>query len=160
MPDTEGDIQRFKGDIPALAKLLNMRVGDVIRHTALAVVAKIIPAHPVDTGYSRANWRVSADAPDPTVSVPPSYLAKRGGGLPGTAAKGWYPQRLPSGADINGENVTSAFVTNSVHYVRWLENGTTRTAPLNFIRNAAMEVAASMNEFVRKAKENNPPPHT
>jgi HK97 gp10 family phage protein len=149
--DMNADVQKFKADIPAIAKILNMKVSSVVKQVALACVAEIIPNHPVDTGYSRANWRIGSNEPNTQVSVPPTYLAKRSGGLPGTSKKGWYPMQQPSAATIK-EGVTNVFVTNSVHYVRWLEHGTSRMPPLNFIANAAQRVAARMEEFVRKAK--------
>jgi hypothetical protein len=146
MADTEGDIRRFAGDIPKMAELLNKRISDVVKHTALAVVAKIIPAHPVDTGYSRANWRIAADTPDVTVSTPPDK----------GAGKGSYPDRTPSGNDVK-EGATTVFVTNSVHYVRWLEEGTSYHGGLHFIKRAAQEVGTEMNDFIAKSKAENPP---
>jgi hypothetical protein len=138
------DSLKFKTDIPRIAQLLNRRVSDVVRYTALNFVREVIPAHPVDTGYSRANWRMAEDHIDRTVSAPPSRKTKSK-----------YPMRSPQGGDVS-LNADHVFVTNSVHYVRWLEAGHSKRAPANFILMAAQRAVAKINAMVVKAKKDNP----
>jgi HK97 gp10 family phage protein len=147
-PDMNGDVQKFKADIPKIAEVLNKKVSDVVKWAALACVAEIIPHHPVDTGYSRANWRIGMDEPNTEVSAPPAKVTRSKKGK----VTNKVPMRKPTASDIK-KGALTVLVTNSVHYVRWLENGTNRTPPLNFVKDAAQRVAARMNEFVRKAKQ-------
>jgi hypothetical protein len=153
----QNDIAKFKADLEGMAKLVNLRMSSVLRYTAFQFLREVIPAHPVDTGYSRANWRMADDKPDTTTSVPPSYLKQRGGSrYKGAKSKGWYPQREPTGGDIKKDG-TDIFVTNSVHYVRWLEEGHSKRAPAHFILMAAQRAGNKINDSVKKARQENPP---
>lgn len=129
------------------------RIGRVMRAGALDAVRQLLLQHPVDTGYSRANWRVALNEIDTTVSVPPDYLKQRGGAWwKGTTTKGWYPQQVPSvPADVKADE--TIYITNSVGYVRYLEEGSSKQAPAHFIKGIAQSIGERMGRFVREAQQ-------
>lgn len=128
------------------------RISRVMRAAAFDATRQLLMQNPVDTGYSRANWRIALNDPDITVSVPPDYLQRRGGAWwRGIKTKGWYPQQTPTvPPDVKIDDVI--YVTNSVGYVRYLEEGSSKQAPAHFIKGIAQAVSARMGRYIREAQ--------
>jgi HK97 gp10 family phage protein len=143
------DIHQLALDLPKLAEALKLQVAEAMRLTAMDFLQRVIPVTPVDTGYCRANWRVGIDSVNKTVSTPPSGAERRA-----NKGRAWYPMPATvkelSGASLYPRN--SIYVTNSVHYLQYLEEGSSAKAPAHFVRTAAKDTANHMNEFIAKAK--------
>ena len=140
------NIQEFVGDLNKISDITHRRVEDIKRYVALDLFNTIVlPPHPVRTGYARSNWNLAAGEPDTNVTDPPT----KDSGVIGTPT--------PNDNAIAGASIeVPLFVTNSVHYIQFLENGTSRMAPTHFIARAVQVVEAKFADYVRAAEAKNP----
>jgi hypothetical protein len=90
--------------------------------------AKITYRTPVDTGRAQSSWNLAQGAPDP--AIPPE--AKKGERIP--------TPPMPSVAAIDGTK--TVYVTSNLHYVPYLEDGTSKQAPVHMVQMAVAEVLA------------------
>lgn len=104
-------------------------------------------AHPVDTGFSRAGWIPSTQAPAPGPTTRPPVrtdaedAAKRLFAKHSDAAKALRDgYKLQSGA---------VYITNNVAYVIYLNQGTSAQAPAMFIERAVETAIAETRREVR-----------
>ena len=103
-----------------LTEGLEQLVSEVIEE----VGREVVPATPVDTGFARANWRPSLNAPAPT---PVSFLDPSGSATVDritTVAKRWRV----------GDQ---AFIVNRAPYIGKLNQGSSPQAPPGFVQAAA-----------------------
>lgn len=85
-----------------------------IRRTALAVDAQLVLTTPVDTGRARSNWV-------PSINTPQIKIVEPG-------------QRESIGEAIkNYELDQTIFITNSLPYIRSLNDGHSQQAPAGFV---------------------------
>lgn len=108
-----------------LTKGVERLIGEVIEE----IGRELVPATPVDTGFARANWRPSLNAP---ASTPVSFLD-------------------PTGAATVDRIVTvgrryqvgdTAFIVNRAPYIGKLNQGSSPQAAAGFVQAAASEGAA------------------
>jgi hypothetical protein len=138
---------QFEGDLKKFAEVLDVSVQKVMRYVTIELFGQITLRWPVDTGYSRANWRIGVGEVDPTVSAPPPE-ADRGQG------KQSYP--LPS-VDFTQlkhlDGKQPIFITNSVDYAIYLEEGHSQQAPSGVVRISLAQLEADIDNIIRRAKE-------
>jgi hypothetical protein len=151
------DIISFKADLNRFAESIDAKVQDAIRRIVIELFNRFTFENPVDTGYSQSNWRISINEPDTTVSNPPTSQERDAN----KGKKGWINNAL--GADLSEivglttigigrvESGDSVYVTNSVDYVRYLNEGTSKQAPSGWIQIAIAQVVAQVNESVQMA---------
>ena len=114
------------------AEKLNVNVSTVIRRCAAQLYSDIVTRWPVDTGYSRRNWQVSADPP-PTdvIGTPPRKVHGKTIGV----EEPLYP---PSGANTQiptmPPETMKIWLVNNVVYAEALENGHSKQAPYGCVR--------------------------
>ena len=134
------NIKAFNVQLKRLAELVPERALQIKRYIVLDLNAEIILGNPVNTGYSRANWRIANDAPDTAVTSKPAKGAVM------------TPQALNISA-VQGMTLQApTYITNSVGYVKFLEEGTSKMAPRHFIKRAIQIVAVRMREYIRRAE--------
>ncbi len=117
--DFEGLGRRLETVASQIAEGTEKLMSEIISEIGKAIVT----ATPVDTGFARANWRPSLNAP---ATSPVSFLDPTGTATISkinTIAKQW---RL-------GEQ---AFITNQAPYIGRLNQGSSPQAPADFVRTA------------------------
>lgn len=152
MPTTD-NIKEFTADLARVADIIHRNVVDIKRYAALRFYNVVtLPPHPVDTGYARANWRMGAGSPDTEVSTPPTAQERASH----KGAGGWVPLPLANDGAINDAAIeVPIFVTNSVSYIGFLEDGTSKMAPRHFIARAIQAVEADFQSYIDAAEAKN-----
>lgn len=128
--NNDANIRRFEFDLEEFAKELNIAVKTVVVKIALDLHSKVSFRTPVDTGRARASWDVKEGSPSEFVPPPGNY-----GG----------PKPVGAGG-LKGEEVI--FVTSAVHYVEFLENGSSKQAPAGMVDISIAEIEVELESIV------------
>jgi hypothetical protein len=130
----DANIRRFETDLAEAAKELNVAISTVVIKIALDLHAKLSRRTPVDTGRARASWDIKEGSPSPY--VPP---------------EGTYQGPKPQSADaLTGEDIV--FVTSAVEYMEFLNQGSSKQAPANFIEIAIAELEIELEAIVARIR--------
>ena len=114
----------FKKDFNDFTKRMVREGNKAIREEAKEWFAELVYLTPKDTGFAAYNWKVSVD-------VKPSTELVRN-----PRNKGPYPSSIPEG--IEGATIRSKiYMYNNVAYIKKLEDGWSKQAPKNFVKNSA-----------------------
>lgn len=134
------NIKAFQLDLQRLQNLVPERALLIKRYIVLDLNSEIILGNPVDTGYSRANWRIANGEPNTTVT--------------GQRVKGQVmsANALDLGAVQEITLQEPTFITNSVNYVKFLEEGTSKMAPRHFVKRAIQIVQVRMRQYLSRAE--------
>ena len=123
--------------------LLPKQVGLFHRKVHLEVLKRVVMKTPVDTGRARGGWQSSIGS----MASGSTYQGREESSDPKA------PKQMPSGpaaahAMQQGIRVTAglrsystSYITNNVHYVRYLENGTSRQAPQGMVGLTLSEIS-------------------
>lgn len=131
-----------EADITKFVKAMDRDIGLVLRLIALDVRNMIVQNHPVDTGYSRSQWRLSVGEPDLTVDDPPT---RRG-------TRSVVPAPRADLGALSGVNAQSEiFIANSVHYVQYLEEGSSAKAPNGMVAISLAAAKDKIDSYTREA---------
>ncbi len=106
-----------------------------VRVIALEVTAELQKSTPVDTGFARANWIPSVGAP---VASPDGSRAS----VSSVAQQVGIAQ-----VSVYKVGQGSVFITNNVHYVKYLNKGSSPQAPAEFVQAA---IARGFQQAVAK----------
>lgn len=125
-------------DLKTFSRRIRMRAGKISKNTdglvkkvILAVDQGVVIATPVDTGRARANWRPSIGAPiTQTLPQPPN----KGAGLRSALEAG----EEVAGRYKGGMNSPTVHITNSLPYIQYLNDGSSKQAPRNFVSTAIL----------------------
>lgn len=106
-------------------------VDKVVRNAAFKIDQAVVTATPVDTGRARSNWIASIGSPAGGTRGPFSPGSKLGRGESNNAQAAITAAK----AVISSRRFNqSVFITNNVHYIGDLNNGSSKQAPKNFVR--------------------------
>lgn len=129
----------FKADLAKLSKILDADIAKLLQFLAFDLWNKITQRNPVDTGYSRSQWHINLGSPDTSVGTKPGR---------GTT----IDLPLSDLARLSGVTKDSIiFVTNSVDYIQYLEEGSSQQAPSGMIRVSIAEVESDIDAYIAKA---------
>lgn len=135
------DLKTFSRRIRVRAGKISKNTDGLVKKVILAVDQAVVLATPVDTGRARANWRPSIGAPiTDTLPAPPNKQA----GLRSALDAGEQVARQYKG----GVNSPTVHITNSLPYIKYLNDGSSKQAPRNFV-NTAILLAVSA---IRRAR--------
>lgn len=117
-------VEKFNKEFNDFAKrLLPNEVLLVQKKLALEALRLLVLTTPVDTGRARGGWIVSINEPSDEVK---DRTDKSGSG---TISEG-------TSAILQMQKLFSTvFITNNVHYIVYLNQGTSKQAPGNFVEN-------------------------
>lgn len=129
------EIARFVRRMQFRAEQVDKNTRKVVRQAALAADSAVVQATPVDTGRARANWVVSVGRPvfQTTPDVDPSGSTAIAQGV--SAVRGY-------------RGVGSIFITNSLPYIGFLEEGSSKQAPGGMLKFGEQAATA----ILRRAK--------
>jgi hypothetical protein len=132
----------FSATVDAWCLKSQKRMLAIFRESAQRTVSIAQDRIPIDTGFARASVRASLD------SMPPID--------PGMSNKSHVSFAYNSG-DITltiagAELGVQLFIGWTANYVGFLENGSSKQAPSGFVKLAAMQWQATVNQVVQEAK--------
>lgn len=125
---------QFKRNFAALMKKAGRKAEMVVRASALSVGASLIQRTPVDTGRAKANWVPGIGAVNTKTTG--EINAEAAVGVINQALQTWKP----------GQTI---YITNSLPYIKRLEDGWSNQAPAGMVRLTIVE----WKDSVRRAAE-------
>jgi hypothetical protein len=136
----------FKVQCEEFAQKLQINLNTVIRRCAAQLYSDIVTRWPVDTGYSRRNWQVSADPPpSDVIGLPPKKVH-------GKAVGQLEPLYAPAGPATQipdmPKDAMRIWIVNNVEYAEALENGWSKQAPQGAVRIAIAQLEGEMNAIM------------
>lgn len=123
-----GDLNDFSKRIGKYAQAAQDNTSKVVRATALAVDAVVVPRTPVDSGRARSNWLVEIDRP--AEGVVESYGEN--------AAQASMNAAAGRVAQFDATRHTEVHITNNLPYINALNDGSSQQAPANFVEESIM----------------------
>jgi hypothetical protein len=140
----------FQVQCEQFAEKINVNLSTVVRRAAAQLYSDIVKRTPVDTGYCRHNWQVSADTP-PT-DVIGVYPKKEKGHHADTLEPLYSPEGASTPIPIT-KGVTHVWIVNNVVYAEALENGHSKQAPYGMVRIAVAQLEAEWAAIVAGMSE-------
>ena len=141
---TSQNLNQFAARMRLRALQVRDGVDKVVKKAALAVDQAVVLATPVDTGRARSNWIVTIGSPAGGTRQPFSPGTKLGLGESNNATAAIAEGK----AVINSRSFNQAiFISNNVHYIGALNNGSSRQAPNNFVNRAVNQGAAEIRQI-------------
>lgn len=153
------NVHLFEADLGAFAALLDLDPRIVLQRVVLDAHARITKRTPVDTGRARASWDVKQGSPSTFVpaerkkSVAGDSNTKLGNSsLTGVnlgegAKKGGRAKSIGGAvADIDGTKVV--FITSSLDYMQYLEEGSSKQAPVGMVAITLAEIEVEIDSIV------------
>lgn len=135
----------FQVQCEQFAQTINVNLSTVVRRAAAQLYSDIVKRTPVDTGYCRRNWQVSADPPPSDVV---GEYPKKIAGKHLNELEPLYSPEGPQTAVPLTKGVTHAWIVNNVIYAEALENGHSRQAPYGMVRIAVAQLQAEWAAIV------------
>jgi len=140
-------VPEFKRQMQFIAEQVDLTQLRVMRSVSTGVFRGVVNKTPVDTGRARGSWRIGIGAPDLSMLPPMPRLtgadrtrkALSGNRAMATAEALKQLDKLRSLS--KGDLV---FITNSVPYVRYLEEGHSRQAPRGIVSVTLAEVLTKL----------------
>lgn len=114
-----------------LSKEAAAKTNRFVRKVAIIVDQNVVLATPVDTGRARSNWIVSVSSPETNEIDPYQPGEQLGVGESGNAQSA-INQAL--GQIAVRKNNQDIFIQNNVEYVKYLNEGSSKQAPANFVQ--------------------------
>lgn len=133
------DLKTFSRRIRAKATKVSKNTDGLVKKVILAVDQAVVLATPVDTGRARANWRPSIGAMD-TATVPEP--SNPGAGLRQALADGEAIAAKYRG----GNRSPTVHITNSLPYIQYLNDGSSKQAPRNFVNTAILLAVSAIKQ--------------
>lgn len=120
-------------DIDKFAEAVELRTAVVTRRLTLELFNGLTEKTPVDTGRARANWQVDIGAP--------AFTEKR---IRGASTAPGRVLPFPAGMKSKIDGTETVWITNTLPYIRFLEEGSSLQAPNGML---ALTVAQVQGEI-------------
>lgn len=127
----------FAIDISQLVTRAKGRTDDVVQKITMELFRAVILRTPVDTGRARGNWECTVGRPGTKVD---QSAADRAGSGALSAASG-VVSKTPAGSIV--------YLSNNLPYIRRLEYGYSKQAPVGMVRVSAEFIAAHYAGSIR-----------
>jgi Bacteriophage HK97-gp10, putative tail-component len=136
----------FSVQCQQFAEKIEVNLSTVVRRAAAQLYSDIVQRTPVDTGYCRRNWQVSADSPaEGVIGEPP----KKKKGMPKGELEPLYSPEGANTAIPIAKGVTLIWIVNNVVYAEALENGHSKQAPNGMVRIAIAQLQAEWDGIIK-----------
>lgn len=126
---SDSEVRSFVRDLDAFARAMNIEANVVVRKVAFDVFTAIVKKTPVDTGLARNSWKMGIN------NIVPAGIGSKGR-TDTTAAQLEKLARFKIGRDI--------IIINNVPYIVFLEDGSSKQAPVGMVRLSIAEVQAGI----------------
>lgn len=124
--------------LEAAIKKITEEVSKITSEVSVQVADAVTRATPIDTGWSQANWVISATSP---YSVVRNDGALRTAPSEVTAARAYQEAQRVS-IETYTLNKGDIFITNNVNYIRILNRGSSAQAPAAFVESSVAQALA------------------
>lgn len=129
-----GDLREFAKRIRLKGEAVEKNTDEIVRRTALVIDSAVVMRTPVKTGRARANWRAQlGSANGETLPAPAS---------PADGAQQALQEAQAAVAGYQGEG--AIHITNSLPYIKPLNDGHSSQAPAGFIETAVQDGARAV----------------
>jgi len=133
------DLKTFSRRIRTRAAKVSKNTDGLVKKVILAVDQAVVLATPVDTGRARANWRPSIGTMITETTPEPSS--------PGAGLR----SALAAGEDVanryrGGNRSPTVHITNSLVYIKYLNDGSSKQAPRNFVNTAILLAVSAIRQ--------------
>lgn len=130
------DMRGFGRRAEVIADGIEDNANKLKRKVALAVDAAVVLATPVDTGRARSNWIVELNAPSSQTIEPLAGVRHGHAGSGGAVARASI--EAAKGEIEKAQPGDMIHITNNLHYISALNDGTSAQAPANFVEEAVL----------------------
>ncbi len=129
----------FKKDLRKLSQKLDINIDVLLKKIVFDVFDGVVSKTPVDTGRARGSWVIGIGTINPEV-LPP----KKKGTSP------YAPQtayRRNFGKELGMNQNTVAYISNSLPYIIYLEEGTSDQAPAGMVKLTLEELKVALERL-------------
>lgn len=142
--------EQFFATVNRFTRTCEDRVQYVVFGVAKELHERLVDITPYRTGRARASWNISAIKPDNT-PAPDIGIGTNLGATPAeiAAANVFYDSLIASKQRFRRVALADLmFVTNTVHYIERLNNGSSKQAPAGFFNAMVASAGAIANRVV------------
>lgn len=129
--------------IKAFAKAIDLSIKTVVERITFDLWNKITLRTPVDTGRARQSWQLGIGAPNTNV---PGPMGEGTGQYSKDSSPPTSPAAMFPGGEIDGKQ--TVFITSSLAYIGFLEDGRSMQAPAGMVQLSIAEVQAELELIV------------
>ncbi len=129
----------FKKDLRKLSEKQDINIDVLLKNIVFDVFDGVVSNTPVDTGRARGSWNIGIGAIDPKV-----LPAKKKGARPYPLQTA-YRRNFGRAAGMNQNTV--AYISNSLPYIIYLEEGTSDQAPAGMVKLTLQELKIALERL-------------
>lgn len=134
---------KFEADLGAFAERIGVEYGQVVAKVVHDLDSKIVHRTPVDTGWARMNWNISADSPD--LSYTPAERPEEDPVGEEEATRIAMARAAVWLAVIMGDPYHTFYIANAIPYIEVLEDGHSQVqAPNGMVAVSLAEIEAGI----------------
>jgi hypothetical protein len=160
MSDNSENLQALDADLAKFAKLIDVAPAVITRRIVMDAHTRISKRTPVDTGRARASWDVKQG--QPSDYVPPITIGNVAGKGKTKLGKGAAGNALGTGASSGGkvkdisaavatiDGTAPVFITTSLDYMQYLEDGSSKQAPAGMVRLSIAEIEIEIESIIEQ----------
>ena len=119
----------------AASKNVESVSSQIAQEAAVAIVTDLAFKTPVDTSQARSNWQVGLNAPMVS-TIGPHFPGRKGSTGLSSAAETIAVGKMGMQGKRPGSSI---FITNNLHYIADLNNGTSAQEPAGFVERAIVK---------------------
>jgi len=134
----------FSVQVDKFLKQTGIKLETLTKLTAIKIWTSATVRTPVDTGRARASWNLIRGE-DADLTVPPESEFPAPGKHAGTGDK--------RGKMDTAGSVPAFTVSNNVHYIEYLEEGSSKQAPQGMLKLAIAEAIAEIESVIKATNE-------
>ncbi len=115
----------------------NMELITFQKKVSFEILRRVVQKTPVDTGWAQNSWQISIGDPDLRVPQKPTEGVRTGVDI-----------LSKLGSVSFNDPFTTVYITNNLHYIRYLEEGWSRRAPNGMVAVTIKEVTTAVRAGV------------
>jgi len=141
-----GSLKDLANKLERLSKVIPVNVKTGLKETVLAIDQILVTETPVDTGRARSNWVVGTG---PSTAAIEAYVPGKKGETAGQNAEAALRQAREF---LDSTDVSVIYISNSLPYIQYLNEGSSAQAPAGFIE-AAVEAGVAHVKNMKVLKD-------
>ena len=140
---TQQDVNAFQNQLQQFSAEIDIELGLLTKRIVLQIFTGIILKTPVDTGRLESNWGINAGGPASAPSHATNY--EKRGTKPSKAAVDAEAQNYAQAAIGVIDGSQAIYITNSLPYASFVENGTDKIPPVHMVARTLAEVQEALS---------------